>query len=180
MIRDLINMKRLSQRERYAVLGGLLALSGFILVQFVILPAREEKARLKRMVQFKTEVLRDMKRLNAEYETLMKTAERQKRRYAGRPKGFTLFAFLDKLARETGIKDHIAYMKPSRSTPQNGLKISVVEMKLQAITLDQLIKYLYGMETSDNMVTLKRASFIKKGKDRPAIDAILQVETIMT
>ncbi len=86
----------------------------------------------------------------------------------------------DKLARQTGIKDRIAYMKPSSSVQKNGPKISVVEMKLQAITLEQLIKYLYGMETSDKMVTLKRASFLKKGKDQPAIDAILQVETIVT
>ena len=180
MIRDLINMKRLSKRERYAVYGALLALTGFILIQFVILPALEEKARMKRMVQFKTEVLRDMKRLKAEYEALMENAAQQKRRYTGRPKGFTLFAFLDKLARQTGIKDRIAYMKPSSSVQKNGPKISVVEMKLQAITLEQLIKYLYGMETSDKMVTLKRASFLKKGKDQPAIDAILQVETIVT
>ena len=182
MIRDLINinMKRLSKRERYAVSGALLTFAGFLLIQFAIFPALEEKARLKRAVQFKTEALRDMKRLKAEYDALTKNAEQQKRRYAGRPKGFTLFAFLDKLARETGIKDRIAYMKPSGSVQKDGPKISVVEMKLQAITLEQLIKYLYGMETSDNMVTLKRASLLKKGKDQPAIDAILQVETIVT
>ncbi len=75
MIRDLISMKRLSKRERYAVYGALLALTGFILIQFVILPALEEKARMKRMVQFKTEVLRDMKRLKAEYEALMENAD---------------------------------------------------------------------------------------------------------
>jgi general secretion pathway protein M len=150
-----------------------------MLTHFGILPALEENARLKRTVGFKTQVLKDMKRLKAEHETLMKQADEQKRRYASRPKGFTLFAFLDQLARETGIKDHIAYMKPSSSVQKNGPKISVVEMKLQAITLEQLINYLYGMEISDNMVTLKRASFLKKGKDETALDAILQVETIM-
>lgn len=180
MIRNPINLKRLSKRERFAVFGALLAVAGFVLVQFVVMPAFEEKARLKRAVRFKTEVLRDMKRLKIEYDALTKRAERQQQRYAGRPKGFTLFAFLDKLARETGIKDHIAYMKPSSSVQKNGPKTSLVEMKLQAITLEQLIKYLYGMETSDNMVVLKRASFVKKGKDQPAIDAVLQVETIMT
>jgi len=106
LIRDLINinMKRLSKRERYAVSGALLTFAGFLLIQFAVFPALEEKARLKRAVQFKTEALRDMKRLKAEYEALMENAEQQKRRYTGRPKGFTLFAFLDKLARQTWIK----------------------------------------------------------------------------
>jgi len=173
-------MKRFRKRERYAVAAALITLAGYALIQLVILPAFEEKARLQRTVQFKTQVLKDMKQLKAEYETLMKYADQQKRRYARRPKGFTLFAFLDQLARETGIKDHIAYMKPSSSVQKNGPKVSVVEVKLQAITLEQLSKYLYGVETSDNMVTLKRASFLKKGKDEPALDAILQVETIIT
>lgn len=155
-------------------------MAGFLLVQFIVRPALEETGRLKRTVGYKTEVLQDMKRLKAEYEALMRNAQQQKHRYASRPQGFTLFAFLDKLAGEAGIKDRIAYMKPSSSVQKSGATVSVVEMKLQAITLEQLIAYLYAVETSENMVTLRRASFLKQGKDQPALDAILQVETVMT
>ena len=76
-------------------------------------------------------------------------------------------------------KDRIAYMKPSSSIQKSGpFKVSTVEMKLQAISLKQLTDYLYSVETSKDMVTVKRASFVKKAGGPAAIDAVLQVETV--
>ena len=171
--------RKLSKREKYAVSAatGMLCVIAFF--QFVLFPAIDNRARLKRTLEVKTKVLEQMQRFRTEYETVTHRSERLKRRYASRAKGFRLFSFLDKLASETGIKDHIAYMKPSSSIQKNApFKISMVEMKLQAISLKQLTDYLYGVETSKNMVTVRRASFVKKGRKQDAIDAVLQVETV--
>ena len=54
----------------------------------------------------------------------------------------------------------------------------MVEMKLQRVSLRQLTDYLYGVETSKNMVTVRRASFVKKGGKQGTIDAVLQVDTV--
>jgi len=84
---------------------------------------------------------------------------------------------LDQLAGEAGIKDHIAYMKPSKSRPKNSpYNLSMVELKLQGISIKQLTPYLYMVETSKNMVFIRRISITKTGKEG-MIDAILQVET---
>jgi len=174
-----LSLRRLSRREKISVSIASILVGIIVFVQFILFPVLDEKTRLERTVQTKTDALKEIQRLKADYQSLVKSAEQFKRQTAARPEGFTLFAFLDKLAGDTGIKNNIAYMKPSSTTQKNmPYKISVVEMKLQDVTLEQLTRYLYGMETSPNMVTLRRASFIKKGDNGGTIDAVLQVETI--
>jgi len=92
-----------------------------------------------------------------------------------------LFSFLDDLAGNAGVKDHISYMKPSTTVQQNSdLKVSNVEMKLQGINLDHLTSYLHMIETSPNMVLIKSLSISKQGKQEGMINAILRLETIET
>jgi general secretion pathway protein M len=172
---------KLSNREKYAVYAATGALSVFALLQFVLFPALDNRTQLKRHLQVKRSALVEMRKLQADYHAIQQQSEQLKRRYTSRTKGFTLFSFLDRLASDTGIKDHIAYMKPSSTVQRNqSYKVLTVEMKLQGVGLDVLTKYLYGIETSQNIVVIKRASFVKKGKDKGALDVVLQVETIET
>ena len=57
-------------------------------------------------------------------------------------------------------------------------KLSLVEMKLQGVNLEQLSGYLYRIETSPNMVAVKRLSVTKTGKAAEMLTAVLQVETL--
>ena len=68
-------------------------------------------------------------------------------------------------------------MKPSTSALDNSpFKLSIVETKLQSVTIEQLTEYLYRIETSPNMVRLKRLSITRKGKEQAYLDAVLLAE----
>ena len=70
-------------------------------------------------------------------------------------------------------------MKPTKKVEKGSpYKLSRVEMKLDAITLEQLTNYLYKVETSKNMVDIKKISISKKDKKHGLITAVLQVETV--
>jgi general secretion pathway protein M len=85
---------------------------------------------------------------------------------------------MNQLAVQTGIKDRVTYMKPSPGIKKNGgYRISRVEIKLDAMTLDQLVTYLHGVETSENMVDVKKLSITKKDKTKGLISIVMQVET---
>ncbi len=172
---------KLSKREKYSVYIAAASLCLFVFIQFIIFPLLDKRQTAERMIRAKTETLEQMKALRSDYESFTQKAALSKRRFAERQSGFTLFSFLDQLAGATGIKDHITYMKPSTSAEKNSpLKLSTVEMKIQAITMKQLTDYLYRVETSENMVTVKRLSISKTGKQEGFIDAVLQVETYET
>ncbi|MBU0767843.1 MAG: type II secretion system protein M [Proteobacteria bacterium] len=171
-------IKKLTRREKYALLAAAGAICLFIVLQAIVLPAFDRRKRLEKNLAAKTKILAQMTDLKSEYDAIVQKTALSKQFIAQREKGFTLFSFLDKLSGKAGIKDHINYMKPSTTLLKNSsYKLSMVEMKIQGITLNQLIAYLHMVETSENAVDVKRLSISKTGKPKGFIDAVLQVET---
>ncbi|MDP2645853.1 MAG: hypothetical protein Q8P24_13010 [Desulfobacterales bacterium] len=170
---------RLNRREKRLIylISGLIFF--FLFIETGVFPFIDNHKRLSRTLQVKSQTLQEMKILKAQYDALNNQAGVSKARLARREKSFTLFAFLDKLVGEAGIKNKITYMKPSSSAIKNSpYKISIVEMKLQAVTLVELTNYLYRIETSENFVSVKRISISKLGQQDTSVNAVLQVETM--
>jgi general secretion pathway protein M len=171
----------ITKRERYAIwlAGGLIAV--FILMQAVVLPLVSKRRQVNRQIEVQTAALKEMLVLKTTHESLRQVSDSEKDKIAGRSSGFTLFSFLDTLAGQVGLKDRIAYMKPSTTTLENSpYALSVVETKLQNITMKELTAYLYGIETSNNLVRIKGLSISKTGKQAGTMDAVLMAETFDT
>jgi len=169
---------KLNQRERYAVFATGFIILIFILGNFVISPYFSQMARMENTIQVQSKALEEMRVSKAQYNDLQKTIAQSKMRLTQREKGFTLFSFLDDLAGKVQIKGHIAYMKPSRISQKNGkYKLSRVEMKLQDITMNQLVPFLYMIETSHNGVYINRISISKTETVEGFINAVLQLVT---
>ena len=150
----------------------------FLIFQFGVFPLVDKRERLQRALVTKTRTVTEIQTLAAEFTNIKKQSDSTRKRIAKEKTGFTLFSFLDRVAGQTRLKDRIAYMKPSTTTPKNSpFKISTVEMKLQAITLEQLVAYLYKVETSENAVHIKRISLVKTGKNKSLITAIMEIES---
>lgn len=172
-------LKNLNRRERYGVMLSAGVIVIFLIAVFIIEPFLSRSANMKNSLQAKADILVDMQRMQSEYNSLTQQATMSISRFQRRPKGFTLYSFMDRLAGESGIKDRISYMKPSKTAQKNSpYKISRVEMKLDEITLEQLANYLYGVETSQNMVQIKKISISKKDGEQGLLTAVLQVETL--
>lgn len=153
-------------------------LSVFFITQFIVFPVFEKRDTLREQVSSKQNILLDMKLLRSEYLDMKEKSETSQQGLRNRPANFTLFSFLDQLAGDTNLKDRIAYMKPSSTVKEDsGLKISRVELKLQEVTMKDLTAYLFKVETSNNMVMVKRLSITRTGKDSGLVSAVLQVET---
>ena len=178
-IKKYVNLKKLNRREKYIIYGAGCLLGVLIIIQFAITPFFDNRRQLESRLQSKKVELEEMQRLQAEYQMLKEKLQVSEVRFSKREKGFTLFSFLDQLAGQAGIKDRISYMKPSKAVQKNSKYIvSRVEMKLDDITLQQLTTYLYGVETSKNMIMVKKISISKKEKKQGLIDVIMQVETV--
>ncbi len=169
---------RLGRRERYLVILAGCSLMIFFLCQFLLFPFLEERQRIQRGIRAKQAALREAVRLSAKYRSYQSGSRGLQDILARRRPGFTLFSFLDGAAGEVLVKDHIKYMKPSVSKGPDPYKESMVEMKLEGISLDQLVDYLYRIESPQDAVGIKRIS-IKENKGDPAyLDATLQVLTL--
>ena len=171
--------RKLSKREKYSLYLAIGFIFLFAIMQFVVFPVIDKKAQLKRTLKVKTRALNEMLLLKSEYDSIIKKTAMSEARITQREKGFTLFSFLDKLAGSAGLKDNINYMKPtSLKQPDSPYKKSQVEMKLQQITMDQLTRFLHGIESSPNSILIKRLSISKKGKAEGTISVVIQAETL--
>ncbi|PIE60960.1 MAG: hypothetical protein CSA29_05815 [Desulfobacterales bacterium] len=169
----------MNRREKYWIgAAGILILVVGV-VQFGILPVAEKKRVLERQADYKKTALSQVKQLKQAYDALANTDGPLRAMYANREKGFTLFACLESLAVKAGVAKQIVYMRPTSSVDKVSKKeIEKVEMKLKQIKLSQLMSYLYLVETSKNVVFIKRMEILKDGKNNRGITALLHVETV--
>ena len=168
---------QLAKREKYLISLAVIVIALALVIQLVIMPFVDKRERYNSNVAVKQKNLQEMVNLRQEYLVLQQGSDILAQRLASRPKSFTLFSFLEKAAGDAGVKENIKYMKPSASTGKGPFKESLVEMKLEKITLGQMVGYLKLIESPGRLVSIKRISIQSNKKETQYLDAILQVLT---
>lgn len=178
---NILNMLNINinRRERLVLIGAGVFLVLFFMYQLIIAPVFEKRDDLTDKLASKRQMIQEMLALRTEFLSLQQKTESSQKKYARRPAGFTLFSFLDQLAGASGVKENITYMKPNSTVDEaTGLKMSYVELKLQDVTLESLTSYLFRVETSENMVRVRRLSITREGETEGLISVVMQVETV--
>ena len=169
-------VRQFNRRERvWLSLGGITVLSALVF-HLVLVPFQEKTRLLERQVAAKTETLVRLRPLVAQYETA--AAVRDRDRNTHRETDTTLFAFLEQLAKGTGVDRYIDYMRPSfRSDPVTKARYPLVKMKLKGMKTAQMVSYLRGVEASSRPVVIRKLSISREGESSPGISITLQVES---
>lgn len=165
----------LNRREKYAVAGAGGCILIILILQLVVFPIKNKRERLSGQLSAKALELEEIRSLQTEYLSLQQQADRARKSLSNRENNFSLYRFLENLARVVDIR--VASMKESSSSLQNdeGTKVFMVELKLQSVTMEQLTQYLHQVEYSGNNLNVKRMVISEKDG---YIDVSLQVETI--
>ncbi len=172
----------ISHKERGLILSGAVLVFLLIYYLLIIRPAFLKQGMFKRRILKAQQELEQMIKLSAEWERFQKDKSRIKRIIAKRQKGFTLLSFLEGISREIGIHDKIQYMKPLSLTEQSGLSFKLVGMEIQlnGLSVDQLVRFLYKVECSDELVSISRMKIQRHiTGNRASLRVTLQVETYL-
>jgi general secretion pathway protein M len=165
----------LSAKDRRALMLGIGALVVFVLVQFILFPLLDKRKRLVRGIRAKEKGLVEMQSMQARFLQLNRQSNTLEERLSKRKANFGLFAFLENKAAEAQVKDNIDYMKPSEVAGEGTLQQTMVEMKLKAVNLKELVAFLERIESPVNLVELKRISIQENKKQQGSLDVIMQV-----
>jgi general secretion pathway protein M len=168
---------QLAKREKYLISLAVIVIALALVIQLAIMPFVDKREQYASSVTGKQRNLQEMLSLRQEYLALQEGANIVSQKLANRPESFTLFSFLEKAAGDAGVKNNIKYMKPSASTGKGPFKESLVEMKLERITLGQMADYLKRIESPANLVSIKRISIQSNKKETQYLDVIMQVLT---
>jgi len=160
-------IKRLNPRERWIVGGGLAVLV-LVLVWFALLsPYLEALSGLDRRIAAHQRNLEKIQQMQGQIfqlrEQLASVGTRSEKK---RP----LFSQVENLTVQTGIRDQLLSMRPQPTTTQGGYRQQLVEIRLEKLTLAQLVKLIYAVEYRSGGVQVKSLRVKPRFEDRSSLD----------
>jgi len=168
-------MIRINPREKRALVAGGCAVAALLIYLLVVSPYMNAMERWDRRIDVKSKELEEVLALQEEFVRLKEKARLLEDMVRSGP-GFSLLSFLESLATKNKIKNQIAYMKPLTTPGNERYRESSVEMKVEGVTLKQLVDYLYQVEQSRQPIRIKRINIAKK-KEEAYLDVTLQAST---
>ena len=168
---------KLGQRERLAILGGAGIVLAILLVQFAILPFWEEKARVAKALDAQEKVLEEMNAELAEYRLIRRDMDVIQQAMASRPPDFTLYGFVERKARESGVRQNIRAINPSRGVSAGSYEESMADVSLEKITLRQLVQFLYRADSPRDAVRIRKLTVRKSMESPEYLTATVQLAT---
>ena len=175
--RKRIGIDRLEKREKYILLFGVFFVLGFIVLQAMVLPYVDARQTMTRSLSRNETELVDIQLLRQEYLELKSRQGDIEKRLTERTPGFSLFSFLEEQAAATKVKNSVTYMKPTANEIDEGFNESIVEMKMERVTLDQLVAFLLKIESEEKIVSIQRISIQENNQEEGLLDTVLSIKT---
>ena len=161
-------IKRLNPRERWVVVGGAIVL-GLLFVWFALLsPYLATLTTLDRKI---AAAQRNLVRVSAMSEQIVQLRQRlataDQRTSSGRP----LFSQVESLTEQTGVREQLLAMRPQAATTQGEFRQQLVEIRLEKLSLAQLVKLLHAVEYRSGGVQVKSLRVKPRFENRSELDA---------
>lgn len=170
--------QRLSGRERLLVglAGG--ALLVVALYTLVWEPLEEGRLTLSRRIQIKKTELAEMQHMRETYLDLLNQFElRQKIIEKADPK-FSLFPHIEATVGQVVGREKITSMNPQNKDLAGAYREESVELKLTAVTLEQLTDLMYRIEKSPQPLRLTRMQVKKRPREPQTFDIVATVSML--
>jgi general secretion pathway protein M len=170
-------ISQLNQRERIFVAfgGGILVLA---LTYFAIVaPYRSALRKLDQQIEARSVQLQEVKLLQTSYLDLKQQMAQMERLLDNR-QGFTSLTFIEGLVEQTAGRENLLSMRPQSPETRNEFIIDAVEIKLEKLTLEQVLELLVGIEEADAPMQVKSLYLKQRFDDRSRLDATMTVTSL--
>jgi len=155
-------MKLESRDKKTLIIGGSVA-AVIVLYAFVLSPFLSDLSRKRDLIPKKERDLVEMKKLRDEYREVQKQLQEAQAAAAGRG---PLLTEMENITKRANLAGKIVSLKPQTGTQTEGFKESIVEVKLDNITLYDVVNYVYLLEKA--ALRVRKLSF-KPRYDNPKI-----------
>ena len=155
-------MKLEPRDKKTLIIGGSVA-AVIVLYAFVLSPFLSDLSRKRDLIPKKERDLVEMKKLRDEYREVQKQLQEAQAAAAGRG---PLLTEMENITKRANLAGKIVSLKPQTGTQTEGFKESIVEVKLDNITLYDVVNYVYLLEKA--ALRVRKLSF-KPRYDNPKI-----------
>ena len=170
----------LDEKQRYLASGAAIFVLIALILEIAVFPFLEAKEKLTKAVQTNQKKLTEIIKFDDEFTLQEAAMARIKRATSVRSADFTLFAYLEKKAAQANVRGRIKYMNSSRGTQSASFEESLIDMKLDKITIKQLADFLYFVESPADLVKIKKITISKMKESPEYLSAHLQISSVQT
>ena len=168
-------MIRLERRQLIVI--GVAVLVFLAVVQWVVRPVFKSRQKMAMSIQLSEQRLQELLKLEKIYRQALADNARVVKDLSERQTGFTLFAFMESLASRDGLKNQIEYMRPSVKSLSEVHQQEQVEMRLNGVTMANLVPYLYHIEAAPERVRINRLTIKPQQKNPSLLEVNMVVVT---
>jgi type II secretory pathway component PulM len=143
----------------------------FLLYAMIYLPIVGWRDSVTDAVSQRRQDLIDVRKLMVTYNRLQTELAAAQQRTVPNPKTFSLFSILEQTLTRSITRDHIGSITPSDHEVAGGFRQYTVDVKLSAITLDQVVDVLYGIQTLPNPVAVSSLQLREDVRNSHSFDA---------
>ena len=168
-------MIRLTRREKLLAIALAIFVGGLVLFTFAVKPAIERTETLRRVISEKQDELQKVRAGSNEYIFLRDNLDDLRTKVASQEKGFELLPFLESLIREHGLAKKVATMKQQVLQLGPSHSETVVEVRLENLTLKQLVDFLRKVESSEVLARTKSLYIKKNLTNTDLLDSVVEI-----
>ncbi|MGB2808490.1 MAG: hypothetical protein WBC22_12165 [Sedimentisphaerales bacterium] len=168
-------MIRLTRREKLLALALAIFTGGCLLFAFAIKPALARTKTLRRVISEKQDELGKLRATSNEYIFLRDSLDNVRTKVASQDKGFELLPFMESLIREHGLAKKVVTMKQQVLNLGPGHSETIVEVKLENLTLKQLVDFLRKVESSRALARTKSLYIKKNLTNTEMLDSVIEI-----
>lgn len=168
-------MIRLTRREKLLAIALAIIAGGWSLFSFAVKPTLERTKTLHRVISEKQDELQKLRTGSKEYLSLRKNLDSVLTKVASQDKGFELLPFLESLIREHGLAKQVGTMKQQVLKLGASHSETIVEIKLENLTLKQLVDFLRKIESSTVLARIKSLYIKKNLTNTDMLDSVVEI-----
>jgi type II secretory pathway component PulM len=166
--------QRLSSRERAFLAVGM-GLSTILLgYHFLFSPFMDRLKTMDRLISLKENEIMEMSQLRKQVLTIQQKISGVENRVI-QDRNFSLFSYLEGIAVKNLIKDRIIFIRPQPSQISGDYREVAVEVRMESVTLTQIVKFLETIQASPQLLRIKRAQLKTRYNDPKLLDGTFVV-----
>jgi type II secretory pathway component PulM len=152
---------KLAERDKKVLLWGGIAAAAILLYAFVIAPLYADIARKRDAIPKKERELAEMRQLKDQY---LEMQQRLQQLQAEAAKRGPLLTEIENITKQTNLSSKIVSLKPQTGVQAANFKESIVEVRLDNITLYDIVNYVNQLEKATFRI---RKLYFKPRFDNP-------------
>lgn len=170
-------ISNLKQREKVFLTAGGIALALILLYLLVLMPYREALNRLDKQLATHSQQLEEVKTLRSQYLDMQKQIHQADSRLKN-SQDFSALTFIENLVERTSGRDNLLSMRPQSPVTQNEFVIDAVEVKLEKLSLRQVLELLWGVEKAATPMQVRNLYLKQRFDDHSLLDATMTITAL--